>query len=80
MQFTVSLAGAIAVIAWAMGAGLMSLAAFGFWTPGWIGTAPMILGNAAWMQGRMRREANRLSGREDAAFNFGRESAVRSIR
>lgn len=80
MQVTVSVAGTIAVTVWAVGIGLMALAAFDVWRPGWIGVAPMILGNAAWMQGVIRREANRLASREDAAYNIGRESAVRSIR
>ena len=80
MQFTISGITVVAALLWAVGAGLMAAAAFGLWQPGWIGIAPMVLGNAAYMRGRLRSEANRLASREDAAFKFGKEAALRSVR
>lgn len=80
MQFTISGMTVLAVITWTVGACLMAVAAFDGWQPGWIGIAPMMLGNAVYMRGRLRSEANRLAIREDVAFKFGKEAALRSVR
>jgi hypothetical protein len=79
VQVTISAAAAFAVTAWTIGAALVALASIWEWHPGYMGLAIMPLGTAAWLQDRMRRESLRLSCREDAAWNLGKEAAVRSI-
>lgn len=80
MQITISGAAALAVSVWLVGTTLISLAAFSVWEPGWVGIALMPIGSASWIHHRIRVESRQLVMREDAAFNFGREAAVRSIR
>lgn len=80
MQITISGAAALAVTVWVTGTTLISLAAFSVWEPGYVGVALMPIGSASWIHHRIRIEARQLISREDAAFNFGREAAVRSIR
>lgn len=78
VTITVSLYSLGATVLGTVGLVLIGLAAFAVLPEGgaWLGFALLFIGGFVWLHGQIDRVADRMARREDAAFNFGKLSAV----